>query len=931
MVAVNTVNFLECWKGKGNEKSDTQKFWLGLLRDILGVEKPEQFIEFEKPVALEHTSYIDAYIPSTRTVIEQKSCDVNLDHATLQSDGQVITPYQQAKRYYDGLPISNKGRYIVICNFLEFRVYDMEQPKAPPEVILLSSLEHDWYKLAFLVDTYASAPKDIREAELSVKAGELVGKLYDALLSRYINPDDERSQKSLNVFCVRIVFLLYAEDAGLFEKGQFHDYLKDRQNMARNALQDLFIVLSQDKNARDPYLEATLNAFPYVNGGLFDDFDIELPQLDGEPLRIIINDMSEGFNWSGISPTIFGSVFESTLNPDTRHSGGMHYTSIDNIHKCIDPLFLDELNSEFETILALPSTKKYERNKKTQKLQSFQKKIAALAFFDPACGSGNFLTETYLSLRRLENKILAELSKQISFTENKEETPIKVSISQFYGIEINDFAVAVARTALWIAEAQMWHETKSIVHFFGDPLPLKTFNNIHNDNALLTDWHNIVTPNDKLYIMGNPPFLGYSIQNREQKKNMTNLFLDGNGKPYRVAGKIDYIAGWFYKASDFICGTMARAAFVSTNSITQGEQVGWIFKPLVERFGIHIDFAYTTFTWNSEATDKAHVHVVIIGFNAIQNEEGNGRLKRLYTSEGLRLAENINFYLLPAPTVFTESRQNTLCPDEAPDMTLGNRPVDGGNLLLTAEEYEYLLKHEPKASTWIRRVIGAEEFINGNLRYCLWLVDATPQDIHDMPLIKERVRLCREDRLKGAPDRQKLADKPHLFRESKNPKICLVVPRHSSEKRYYIPMGFVSSKYIITDAVNIIPNATLYHFGILTSHIHMAWVRAVTGRIKSDYRYSKQIDYNCFVWPKPTEEQRAKIEATAQAILDARANHPESTFAALYDETSMPADLRKAHRHNDTAVCEAYGWHTDINELDIVARLFVLYQHLTAK
>lgn len=564
--------FSERWQGKGNEKSDTQKFWLELLHDMFDIERPSLMVEFEKPVALEHRSYIDAYIPSTRTLIEQKSNGVNLDNAVKQSDGQVLTPYEQAKRYSDWLPDSQRARWIVVCNFEEFRVYDMEEPKASPEIIKLSSLIEDWHKLSFLVDERVKSAKELQEERLSVKAGELVGKLYDSLLERYINPEDKAAQRSLNVFCVRVVFLLYAEDAGLFEKGQFHDYLKPRVISARDALQNLFEVLSQKPEERDPYLESCVKEFPYVNGGLFADKDIELPQLDGEPLRIILEDMSEGFDWSGISPTIFGAVFESTLNPETRHSGGMHYTSVENIHKVIDPLFLDGLNAELKAIISLPKS----RNR-TQKLRAFQKKLSVLKFLDPACGSGNFLTESYLSLCRLENKII-KLLAQSSYTPPKNEPLIKVSISQFYGIEINDFAVSVARTALWIAESQMWNETQRmneaqrLIPFLGDLLPLKTYNHIVEDNALRMDWKTLVPSDKNLYIMGNPPFLGYSVQTTKQKQDMQSVFVDESGKAYSTAGKIDYVAGWYYKASEIIAGTGIKAAFVSTNSITQGNK-----------------------------------------------------------------------------------------------------------------------------------------------------------------------------------------------------------------------------------------------------------------------------------------------------------------------------------------------------------------------
>ena len=890
-----------------SEKSDTQKFWLGLLRDVLSLEKPEEYIEFEKTVELSHKSFIDAYIPSTGIVIEQKSQSVNLDAPAKQSDGTLATPFEQAKRYRDWLPASEQGRYIVVCNFRELRIHDMETPKAPPRVLQVEHVRQE--NLSFLIN---SKREQTREEKISLEAGRLVGRLYRAVQAKYLNPDNEASQKSLNVFCVRIVFLLYAEDSGLFKKGQFHDYLRVRKRFARDAFRKLFVVLNQKPEERDPYLEADLQAFPYVNGGLFSGSDIELPQLDGEPLRIILEEMSEGFDWSEISPTIFGAVFESTLNPATRHSGGMHYTSVENIHKVIDPLFMDELNAEANILIKQPPS-----STRTRRLRNFQKRVSKITFFDPACGSGNFLTESYLSLRRLENRIITELAgSQIRFAFSREETPIQVKISQFIGIEINDFAVSVAKTALWIAESQMWNETRTIIHLSEDFLPLKSEGNIIEDNALHVDWLSLLPTSGQVYIMGNPPFLGYSMQNGDQKKDILSLY---------SFGKLDYVAGWYYKASEMVQDTRVRASFVSTNSITQGEQVTYIFKTLHERFGIGIDFAHQTFVWNSEASDKAHVHVVIIGFDTIKEE---GKLRRLYTSEGLKLVENINFYLVAAPNDFAESTTKAVS-KQAPAIMGGNRPADGGHLIIEAEDYEDFIKREPKAKPYIKRYMMGREFINNLPRYCLWLVGISPKELRSMPLVMERVKACREDRLKGAADRRKLADTPHLFRETLNPKRYIAIPVVSSEEREYIPMGWLDDTVIPGNKLYTIPDANLYHFGILTSRVHMAWMRRVCGRLKSDYSYSKTIVYNTFAWPCPTEEQRKRIELTAQGILDARAQHPECSFADLYDDTAMPLDLRNAHRENDAAVCCAYGWAEDISDEEIVQRLFVLFHELT--
>ena len=916
-------DFVADWHDKGNEKSDTQKFWLDFLRFVLGIDTPSKIIDFEKGVELSHKSFIDGYIPITRIVIEQKSHNVNLDAPAKQSDGTLATPFEQAKRYHDWLPVSEQGRYIVVCNFREFRIHDLEHPHEKPEVILLRNLEREHYKLAFLVDEQGRSPKEVKETKLSVEAGAIVGKLYNALLQRYNNPNDTRSQHSLNVFCVRLVFLLYAENAGLFEKGQFTNYLKQRSIMARDALRKLFTVLNQKPEHRDTYLEPALQAFRYVNGGLFADCDIELPLLDGEPLRIILDEMSK-FNWAEISPTIFGAVFESTLNPQTRHSGGMHYTSIQNIHKVINPLFLDALTLEADTLLALKPS-----GTRTRRLRTFQKKLASLQFFDAACGSGNFLTESYLSIRRLENRVIAELvGPQITFAFSKKETPIQVSIAQFYGIEINDFAVAVARTALWIAEAQMWEETAKITRLHEDFLPLKSEAIIIHANALRVDWHSIVTPNEKLYIMGNPPFLGYSLQDTEQKKDIQAVCVDENGNTYKAAGKLDYVAAWYYKASEFIAGTATRTAFVATNSITQGEQVGATFKPLHERFGIQVDFAHTPFTWSNEAMDTAHVHVVIIGFDTVQE---TGRLRRLYTPEGLLLVDNINFYLVPAPDVFVEPTSKAISEGVKP-MRRGSQPTDNGNLILTRKKMLELVAENPIAEQFIRPFMMGADFIHRTPRYCLWLVDAKPDDILKCPKVAERVKAVQEFRRASKKSAtQKKASTPTLFDEVVE---CnthyIAVPKTSSEKRSYIPIDWLPPEVIPGDGLRIIPNATLYDFGVLTSRVHMAWMRRVCGRLEMRYSYSNTIVYNTFAWPKPTTEQRMHIERTAQGILDARAKYPDSTFAALYNDTFMPPALRKAHELNDAAVCEAYGWPADLPEFDVVARLFELYQKLTA-
>ena len=691
----------------------------------------------------------------------------------------------------------------------------------------------------------------------------------------------------------------------------------------RRALIDLFAVLDTPVAERDPYMDEVLKAFPYVNGGLFShDAQLQIPQFTEELKELILSNASDDFDWSEISPTIFGAVFESTLNPETRRSGGMHYTSIENIHKVIDPLFLDGLREELADIKLIAQEKQ-----QRARLDAFQDKLASLTFFDPACGSGNFLTESYVSLRRLENEVIAMRNKGQAVIGDF-ANPVKVDIHQFYGIEINDFAVSVATTALWIAEQQMLQETEKIASFHLSTLPLKAYHNIHEGNALRIDWADVIAPEKLNYIMGNPPFVGYSLQSKDQKDDMLSIYVDEKGKPYKTAGKIDYVAGWYMKAAQMMQANPAiKAALVSTNSITQGEQVASIWRPLFERYGIHFDFAYRTFRWDSEADIKAHVHCVIIGFSRLLRAEH--LTKRIYLSDAQTTeASNINAYLIDAPDSWIESRSKALC--DVPEMTTGNRPADGGHLIIEAEDYDEFIAKEPAAIPYIKKLLGSEEFINNKKRYCLWLVGVSPAELRKMPQVLKRIEACKFAR-ESSPDagRQKLAFTPHLFRETNNPDTFIVVPKVSSERRRYVPMGFLNKETISTDLNFIIPNASLYHFGVLTSNVHMSWMRVVCGRLKSDYRYSKDIVYNNFPWPMPTEEQKAKIEQTAQAILDARAKYPDCSLADLYDEVTMPPELRRAHQDNDRAVMAAYGFSTKMTESECVAELFKMYQELT--
>ncbi len=897
--------FVAQCSGRGYEKGESHSFWLSLLRDVFGISEPEKFIRFEVPVKLKHTSFIDAFLPDTKVIIEQKSLSENLAQEKSQSDGSTLTPYEQAQRYGNSLPYSMRPRWIVVCNFAEFLLYDMETLAAPSK-ILLAELPEKFSAFDFLIDENKNKLRV--EFELSLKASEIVGKLYDALHSQYINPDNENSLASLNKLCVRLVFCLFAESSGIFGKHKiFRDWLEGSRNIRQDLIL-LFDVLNTPIDARDPYLDDTLKKFPFVNGGLFSGA-IEIPNFTPQIKELLLDEASSGFNWAGISPTIFGAVFESTLNPVTRRAGGMHYTSLENIHKVIDPLFLDELRNELQTI------KQSARNRK-KNLLAFQDKLAMLKIFDPACGSGNFLTESYLSLRRIENEILKELfGSQIQLGELL--NPIKISIGQFYGIEINDFAVAVAQTALWIAELQMIQETQEIIHRDLDFLPLKSYANIHEGNALRIDWRTVAPEVD--YIIGNPPFVGKSFQTPAQKSDMANVFAGISGY-----GNLDYVACWFKKAADFIHNTKTACAFVATNSIGQGIAVPPLWTYLFKR-GVIVNFIHQTFKWTSESADIAAVHCVIVGFANFHAPS-----KKIFNGQSVRVVDNINAYLLDAPNVVVLPQANSLRQD-VPPMIVGSCPTDGGNFLLTAEEYKDFIKREPAAEKWIRRYVGSNEFINNIMRYCLWLKDCPPNVLRKMPLVMKRVEGVRDFRLssKKAQTRRR-ADTPTLFAEDRFIDApAIIIPMLSSSNRRYVPIGFVDAGVIVNIQASFIPNGDLYIFGVLNSSIMMTWLKTVGGQFKSDYRFSATTVYNTFPWCSPTDKQRRAIEDAAQKILDVREKYSGEALADLYDELSMPKDLRDAHKKNDLAVAKAYDWEKFLDdEPKIAVALLKLYENL---
>ena len=907
------LEFASRWQGRGYEKGDTQQFWLQLLRTI-GYSKVDDVL-FEFHVS--SGGFIDVWIPDAGVLIEQKALGIDLDKEELRQ-GKQKTPLTQALDYVDELPRLEQPRFVITCNFSTFRVYDRDAygrsqlPNNAFEFTLDELASHPEY-LAFINDPTNSRLE--KEKMVSIKAGELIGKLYDKLREGYIDPDSEESMHALNVLCVRLVFCLYCEDAGLFGKDAFYNYLKDvPSNRIRTALKNLFRALDTNLSERDPY-DLEVKTFPYVNGGLFRD-ESEVPNFTDETKSFLLDEVSSHIDWSQISPTIFGGIFESTLNPETRRSGGMHYTSPENIHKVIDPLFLDGLKEELKSICTEEGTTP---RKRENALKHFHEKICSLTFFDPACGSGNFLTETYTCLRKLEDTVLNELRKGQTGLSlgDEEETGKRVSLNQFYGIEINDFAVTVAETALWISRLKANGETSMFYDAGGDDFPLSEKAHIVEGNALRIDWNSVLPAAECNYIMGNPPFVGYSNHSVEQQKDRASLF----GKVKTV----DYVACWYKKAADYIYNFPIRCAFVSTNSICQGQQVQPIWEPLFKS-SIHIDFAWQTFVWSSEASIQAHVYVVIIGFSRFGYQN-----KTLYLRDGgKKSCSNINGYLMDGPNIFIDKRSKTLC--NVLPMTRGSQPTDAGNLILESCEKEKLLLEEPEAVKWIKPFSMGNEFINNKERFCLWMVGITPAELADLPLVSKRVEAVREMRLASSKAAtRKKAEIPWLFDEIKEPtsKNFIVVPVVSSERRFYVPTGFVSNGLIPGNKLFFIDNATLYDFGVINSQFQNAWMRTVAGRLKGDYSYSNTIVYNNFVWPEATIEQKDAIEKTAKAILDTRLNYPNKSLADLYDPEKMPSDLRAAHKANDSAVEAAYGVDFNGDEEKIVAHLFKLYAEKT--
>lgn len=894
--------FVKDWNGHGYEKGEAQTFWLQFLRDVAQVDNPETYITFEMQVT---SGFVDAYLPDTRVIIEQKSISVPLDDSV----------FAQAKKYNDALNFSRRARWIITCNFREFLIYDMDKskPAAAPVKILLTELPDKFHSFSFLIKPRRFI--DISK-RLEFDVGTYIDDLYESVRSRYKKAQSAETFDSLNKLCVRLVFCMYAESAGVFsEYKMFRDYLEKESNV-RIALRELFETLNTPTENRSPYLSDELKKFPYVDGGLFSE-ELDFPNFTLTDKEHIIHTLCN-FKWNEIDPTIFGAVFESVLSRETdtkksRHEHGIHYTDPKNIQKVIIPLFVQD----FQNALAAAQSR--------EDLFALQNKLASVNIFDPACGSGNFLTESYLLLRELENSILEVLvADGVKFLSVNDA--IKVSIEQFFGIEINGFAVAVAKTALWISEIQMRQKTAEILNLPAHHFPLKNIPHIVEANALRIDWRNVIPPAQCNFIISNPPFVGTKGQSAAQKADILNLC--------PALKPLDYVTGWYKKASDFIHRTNIRCAFVSTNSITQGEQVA----PLWQNLDAHIDFAYKTFKWNSESNNVAQVHVVIIAFSHAPNPKP----KKIFSvgfelnDEGKKVekishtvAQNINGYLIDAPNIYIEKRSKPLC--NVPEMTKGSQPTDNGNLIIEADDYEAFIKAEPAALKYIRPLLGSEEFIHGQKRYCLWLVDCPPNELRSMKKVFARVKAVREFRLKSSKAKTREdAETPTLFQEIRQPNSnYILVPSVSGESRKYVPIGFLPPEVITTNLAFTIPGATLYHFGVLTSIVHNAWMRVVAGYLGTSYRYSATIVYNNFPWPSVTVAQERAIELAAAKILEVRAKYAESSLADLYDATAMPADLKRAHRENDAAVLAAYGFAQNLSEAEIVARLMKMYQDLS--
>ncbi len=887
------LKFSKEWAGTSNEDADAKPFLVAFF-DVFGINS-KRVSTFEHRVKKldEKDGYIDLLWKGT-ILVEMKSKGKNLDKA-----------YQQAKDYLPGLQEHELPKYILISDFENFRLYDLDEQKTIEFKLneLVNNVQHFGYILGYQKKVYKE------QDPANIKAAELMGKLHDRL------KEIGYTGHPLEVYLVRILFCLFAEDTTIFNRQQFQDFIEQRTNIDGSDLaakiQELFQVLNTPIENRFKNLDEQLAEFPYVNGKLFEEI-LPMASFDSK-MRLALLECCY-IDWSKISPAIFGSMFQSVMNPKERRNLGAHYTSETNILKLIKPLFLDELWKEFEASKV-----------SAPKLKEFHKKLSTLKFLDPACGCGNFLVITYRELRLLEFEVLKAQHKSEQAILDVSQI-LWIDVDQFNGIEYEEFPARIAEVAMWLIDHQM---NMLISNEFGQyfvRLPLKKSANIVHGNALRIDWETVVPKNELSYIIGNPPFIGKSNQNMNQKKDLEKIFEKVKG-----AGVVDYVSAWYVKAAELIQSTNIKVAYVSTNSIVQGEQVGILWNLLFTNYKIKIHFAHRTFRWSNEAKGNAAVHVVIIG---LANFDTTNKSIYEYKDNKNETHEikvkNINPYLFEGKDFAFLSRSKPLC--SIPEMLYGNKPVDGGHLIISDKELDDFIKNEPLSELFIKPLVSAKEFLNGEKRWCLWLVNAKPEELKRMPLVLERVKKVKEIREASVDEgARKLALKPTQFRDIKNPESYIVIPRTTSVNRNYIPIGFFSKEYIVSDTCQLIPDATLFHFGVLTSIMHMAWVKTVCGRLKSDFRYSKDIVYNNYPWPEnPTDKQIKAIEEKAQKVLDARAEFPNSSLADLYDPLTMPPALVKAHNELDKAVDLAYRPQPFTSEANRMEFLFELYEKYTA-
>jgi len=915
----NAIKFSRDWAGVTSERAEKQTFWNEFFQ-VFGIKR-RVVASFEEPVKKISGAYgsIDLFWPGV-LLVEHKSFGQNLHKAESQA-------FEYVRQLANEQRLDEIPRYILVSDFAQIALHDLE-PEEQRDLPLFDKRRGVTYQFPLTefhrhVQHFAFIPGYKQhtfqeEDPVNIEAVKIMGALHDALeFGGYTGHDLER-------FLVRILFCLFAEDTGIFERESFHLFIENRTSPDGSDLGEklarLFEILNTPTEKRQVHLDETLAAFPYVNGDLFNEH-LGFADFNRDMRNALLACTRK--DWSRISPAIFGSLFQSIMDDRKRRQIGAHYTSERDILKVIRSLFLDELRAEFENRKADRSTGRRAR------LEEFHDKLCRLRFFDPACGCGNFLVISYRELRQLELETLREIfGRQTELTLAEINKLSQVDVDQFYGIEIGEWPARIAEVALWLMDHQMNLKVSEAFGQLYQRLPLKKSPHIHCGNALRLDWRTILPPEKCSYVLGNPPFVGKHYQNKEQKADMVHVFQD-----FKNIGDIDYVVSWFYRAAGYIQGTRIEVGFVSTNSITQGEQAPLVWGLLFDRFKMKIHFAHRTFAWESEARGKAHVHVVIIGFGAFDVES-----KRIFDYETdpvtVIAANNISPYLTPGSDVFVTKRSKPLC--NVPEMLCGNKPTDDGNFIMNDAEKAELLKTEPGASKFLRRFTGSEEFINGNMRWCLWLVDANPAELRELPKVMERVQRVKDFREKSTADpTRKSAKTPTLFFYISQPgEKFIAIPEVSSETRRYIPIGFLSSQIIVSNKIYLVPSSSIYHFGVLSSAMHMAWMRQVTGRMKSDYSYSAKIVYNNFPWPSPTDEQRERVEEKARAVLAAREPHlpPRGmgTLADLYDPLTMPPELLRAHAELDHAVEKCYRSEPFHSDRERVEFLFSLYEKLTA-